>query len=398
LGSHTYVTGGIYPIQVVVNQNWQASAGGEVIFGMGWLPWRQKLVGPKVVPGNSTFTYQITNLPADAHDLGWTWLYTGFNHGGINPVRASKELAGGKQIVISFKNIPSRLHFTVNYLYDGNAVNSAFGYIDVISVAVFSNRTPAFKTSTPSDAGARTVLGVPMKSVRSSALPNIPGPRPNVPPGMEWSSLVILAGPDNNENVGHIRFGFIQYVYFNAKSGVYAGGNRRVGDMQGNLYLDSEGSIKPWYPAETPKGQFFEVSPENNSKVISSSDNPEFGVPWDYEQVWPGNPGVNAGALHYLQKMNILATFYTWVAAQTIDAPSDFWGEAYGKWSFNTSGTLKQIQTPPDPRTNMFSLAWTGDNAAGVYPPQGWSGIGYPFPLKTALPLTNDALNQERFR
>src|SRR5262249_6238378 len=160
--------------------------------------------------------------------------------------------------------------------------------------------------------------------------------------------------------------------------GFYGENRYQVSPLQqdGRAYLDVSDGNGPWY-SDKREAVFFDASvdPKNNIKTIKNRDTPRLAVPWDYEKLWPRNQGVNAGDLHYLQRISGLWAFYLDVAAQTVDAPSDYWAEARAPWYFNGSGDVGYV--------NPDRLDWTGLNpppgvpagpttAAGVYAPAGW--------------------------
>ena len=356
--------------------------------------------GPAVVPGNSVYTFkfhygQIVNPPTTA---------TGYAN---DPFHVMSSLPPGNYSVVGIESV-----YTVQMQFkntapadvvlieevNGRAVASLL--VTVVQVIVTD---PAASPTAPPNAPAPAPFtkgtfttkagtgvseipasnGIKSLSVYSGTAAVTPGD----PPGLAFQSGVTLIGPNGNQGVDKIQFGFVQHYKLNDWHSTYGDGktlyatyNGEIGSTNDVTYLDvmmagaKTGNIA--FPYQT----------------IEASDTPNLVFPLTSDQT-----KVVTGVVpeKLLSKTYGSITFTLDVAASTSDAAlgaNDLrYAEASVTWLFHTNGTYtfdgKKATWSPAPNDFVVSS------------PSSWAGTMLAAPLlegKTGI-TANQMLQQVAF-
>jgi hypothetical protein len=311
LGSHTYATGGMDPIQVEILQDWAAAVGGANRGGKIFVATPNpnnlyttapQLIGPRVVTGNSLEAYTWKYLDAlnirgatPMNVLKFTWV--GANR--IDKLNATAKLTMNNGVLSSvsfigsFPNVADQLKIQ---LMENNHPVYWPVTINVVEIEIKPTKSPTnryingtlakltfaenagpFIVGDPGNTppnGTRFGKNIPMlKSVDSSTLfLNSPpmqgqgggigkkngntiqnvgvvmGPILKVP-GLTWFATVALIAPPGVKNVlSQVHVGFVQDITINTLRGTYANGKTLNSALNGKTFLDL-GKIltKPYY-------------------------------------------------------------------------------------------------------------------------------------------------------
>jgi hypothetical protein len=207
----------------------------------------------------------------------------------------------------------------------------------------------------------------------------------NVPvPGISYSALVTLIGPDGNKGVSKIKVGFVQdlnlaryQVTYGTRSGIAAyaadpGNPAGAAIAVGSTYWDTIDNLdpnNPWY--DMRESALFQGSKSSSVKTITSEDSPEVFPP----VAW-GPPGLGQANISAL---NVHFDFALYVAAQSVDPDTTnapVVAQALSSWSFDASGAIG----------GGNGLPWTPGASAGIRVPLGFT------PLRNGFnPLAGDA-------
>jgi len=405
LGSHDYATVGVYEFQTLLY-----NAAGQLVAvsdpKANYVPPKDLILwsGPKVVPGNSAYQFEITFPATPEGDINpedaWTFTADGATGSAHHTVTSGSTDWTGFYIDLTFPNKPEVVQVRISNLFRGDP-GFYFGF-DVVVVAVKVADEPISATVPTSFQAVNDLVdnGAQQFDLQDAKVvmvvgPPISGPVPNqdvkevgidsqtMPLGIRYQAKVTLIGPDGNKYLDSIQVGFHQTVSFISDRALNATNIVESSDV-GDTYLDTVfGKPPPWYDRDTGLVTGDEYIRKGSVPfVISDSDSPTLAAVVQYF-------GLRATEIQESKR------FTLGVAAATVGegaADSHLFQEASASWWYSASGTITIF-------TSTGRATWTPGANAGVKPPAGgdWT-LNVPPPSGTTGLLTTGTLANDRDR
>jgi len=309
--------------------------------------------GPLNVPDYSIHRYTVTSPPT-----GSKWIVAGMQHGtiksGADSANAQIQWTDGAEIGKAV------FQANANFIWDLG--------VNVVEV----------KIEAPPNAAPTFVPGHPREA------PNLEGANPQkkrifsgnrngqtvTEQGLRWSAKITLTGPLQGRGVDKIEVGFVQNVKWSKYRARYAGANGGVDRWlkfkhEGEAYLDKQipPDPKSSFYDSSDDGMFKNATPNQNTKVISSFDEPEilFPVLWDFQH-----------ADTHLKHIDGIWRFDLFVIARTTETASPANGvyttRAEAKWHWDSSSDIGPAGVAP-------AYHWTPPTGGGITFDQSWSAV-----------------------
>jgi hypothetical protein len=382
IGSHTYSVAGEYNASVAVSQGWNAMAtAAEKSLKVDAGNDQAVIQGPKAVPGNSMYTFTITNpsMVSEADQLVSLTISTpggsqaqAFAYNAIRTSRTTPTL----QFNVYFYNKPGLLNITAKFKKAAPTTFSVFVVPVTVADLPGGSFTPSEKTfDDPNMQPKIPNLTFPymMKGLASAP----PGKA-----GFTWNARVTLS-PQNSGWLSDIEVGFVQHIYVQTLYGYYGqvdGEDKYlVSNMEGHKppYLDKvtdkvnqSPAGSPFYSIRTPGTNvpaIFTGSRQDNSAIIGSLDTPEAVVPWNLFYTKSQNP---ANLLKpFAQKIAFDFYFTLDVVAHIAGNgaySNTYWPQATMNWQFEGERLLD---------SSAATLPWKGKGFSYVTAVPVWFGF-----------------------
>ncbi len=231
-------------------------------------------------------------------------------------------------------------------------------------------------------------------------------------PGVRFEATVTLKGPGaNNEGVDKIKAGFVQFVTTNARRVQYgpSGVNRwLVAPTQGmGKLLDANVNARPWYsPQQTAIFDTAAPGPNPSTKTIKTNDSPAMrNIPLTWQSGVAAEINAAYPNVDFVKKLYWDQSFNTFVGVQTKDpdggANLATWGEAQLNWTLKGTRAVARV----DPVLNMdksikeYAITWENPNPAEIkIVSPTWAAITAPVVMDTGLPISNAVNADGRYR
>jgi hypothetical protein len=309
--------------------------------------------GPLNVPDYSIHGYTVASPPT-----GSKWIAAGMQHGtiksGADSANAQIQWTDGAEIGKAV------FQANANFIWDLG--------VNVVEV----------KIEAPPNTGPTFVPGHPREA------PNLEGANPQkkrifsgnrngqtvTEQGLRWSAKITLTGPLQGRGVDKIEVGFVQNVKWSKYRARYAGANGGVDrwlkfQHEGEAYLDKQipPDAKSSFYDSSDDGMFKNATPNQNTKVISSFDEPEilFPVLWDFQH-----------ADTHLKHIDGIWDFDLFVVARTTETASAANGvyttRAEAKWHWDSSSDIGPAGVAP-------AYHWIPPTGGGITFDQSWSAV-----------------------
>jgi SdrD B-like domain/Bacterial Ig domain len=345
------------------------------------------IIGPGVVPGQSSYTYSL-EVAGNVASSSLTWSLQNLAGGSVpasfGPTTRSFDPGTSSTfftVAVNFQNTqPAKIRLTASIAGASPAIK------DIVLVQVIVSDPASEPAFTPSAAPeyqteiANDSRGVARVMVKSA-----------LTVGEEWVARVRLIGPGANEGVNSIRVGFIQSATFTKWAGHYlrdgySSDRWLTNEAQGLSFLDTvaDNSERPWYTTH-PLGYISgEAGPVDRN--IGSGDTPRQGAP----AVWPQLSLEELGPNYEtrsdrISDLLLQLDFRLNVAAATSDdangAANHYWGQAYNSWQFGGRGIVTDL-----------GVTWSSSSDIRVTTGFNWTILGSRYEVPHSGPPANAVL------